>query len=77
MNLTNLTVGKLTFSDPTFTTSTLIVHGNTIVHGWLTSWTTWLVGGILLGLIIWNIILSIKLKKFASLGQCEVKNNGS
>jgi len=61
---------NLIFSD-TFTSSNLIVYGNTIIHGWLISWTTWLIGGILLGLIIWNIILSIKLKKCVKLGDKE------
>ena len=44
------------------TSSNLIVYGNTIIHGWLTSWTTWVICGILMGVIIWNIILSYKLK---------------
>ena len=43
-------------------TPSLVVHGNTFIYGWLISWTTWLFGGIILGLIIWNIILTLKVR---------------
>lgn len=45
------------------TSSRLELYGNAIIHGWIISWNTYVIGAILLMLIIWNIVMSVKLKK--------------
>ena len=56
------------FSNETFIKSmeltsdaNLIIYGNTAIKGWLFSWTTSLLSGLIIGLIIWNMYLTYKL----------------
>jgi len=58
----------LTIANQTLRPEVLVVKGKTIIEGtlqanWITSWSIWIISGIIELLIIWNIIISWRLIK--------------